>query len=180
MGEKERCMNNIKQKREDLQELLVQQVCFRNLVKRNKELEKSSTADEIRLRGDQVDLPFIVVNTSSNTVIQCEMNHDKTDVMFDFSMPFEINDDVEILKRLGLGKIGKSELSDFIPHDLLQYCEDQHLLDSVLIRSQQQKNQEQASLSSNSDNNNHLSSVAAAAAQAAQSSSSSSSHYYPP
>merc|ERR1711862_841534 len=98
-----------------------------------------------------------------------------TDVMFDFSMPFEINDDVGILKRLGLGKIDKNELSNFIPHDLLQYCEDQHLLDSVLIRPQQQY----PAPSPNPDNNNHLSSVAAAAAQAAQSSSSSS-HYYQP
>ena len=156
--------------------MLVQQVCFRNLVKRNKELEKSSATDKICDRGDQVHLPFIVANTSSNAVIQCEMNADRTDVVFDFSMPFEINDNVEILKRLSLGKIDKNELSNFIPHDLLQYCEDQHLLDSVLIWPQQQD----PAPSPNPDNNNHLSSVAAAAAAQAAQSSSSSSHYYQP
>jgi Transcription factor DP len=30
------------------------------------------------------------------------MSSDRTDVIFDFSMPFEINDDNTILKRLGM------------------------------------------------------------------------------
>jgi hypothetical protein len=52
--------------------------------------------------SEKIDLPFIVVNTADNALIQCEMNTDKTEVIFDFSQPFEINDDNEILKRLGL------------------------------------------------------------------------------
>ena len=59
--------------------------------------QESSMMDE-----NKIPLPFIVVNTSSKAVIQCEMNADRTEVMFDFNMPFEINDDNEILKRLGL------------------------------------------------------------------------------
>jgi hypothetical protein len=30
------------------------------------------------------------------------MSRDRTDVMFDFSMPFEINDNNTILKKMGL------------------------------------------------------------------------------
>lgn len=182
--EKERCLNSIKQKREGLQELLAQQVCFRNLVKRNKDQEQQTNTNE-QQRGDLLHLPFIVVNTSSNAVIQCEMNADRTDVMFDFSMPFEINDDIEILKRLGLGKNTKNELYSFLPKDLLEYCDSNELLDHVLLSEEEEQEQIAAaaaaaaasnldatttaamSASSNFDNNYHLSSVAAAAAAAA-------------
>lgn len=84
----------VERKRESLRELLVQQVCFRNLVEHNRKGE--TKADE------KIPLPFIVVNTHSSALIQCEMSPDRTDVMFDFSMPFEINDDNTILKRLGM------------------------------------------------------------------------------
>jgi hypothetical protein len=96
--EKEAALAEIAKKKECLKELLVQNVCFRNLEGRNKRYK----LDEKSQEEDKIALPFIVVNTAENAVIQCEMNHDKTDVMFDFNMPFEINDDNEILKRLGL------------------------------------------------------------------------------
>ena len=118
--ERDNCLAEVQKKRECLQELLVQNVCFRNLVRRNEAgnpnfddnsaynlnqpqspfptgTQESSMMDE-----NKIPLPFIVVNTSSKAVIQCEMNADRTEVMFDFNMPFEINDDNEILKRLGL------------------------------------------------------------------------------
>jgi transcription factor Dp-1 len=85
----------VERKRESLRELLVQQVCFRNLVQHNQRQETAPNEEKI-------PLPFIVVNTHSSAVIQCEMSPDRTDVMFDFSMPFEINDDNTILKRLGM------------------------------------------------------------------------------
>jgi len=89
----------VARKRSNLRELLTQQVCFRNLVQHNKRRdgEMVDTA-----KDNKIPLPFIVVNTSSNAVIQCNMSRDLTDVMFDFSMPFEINDDNTILKRLGM------------------------------------------------------------------------------
>jgi transcription factor Dp-1 len=83
----------IEQKKEALRDLLVQQVCFRNLVLRNQE---QSVPEE------KIPLPFIVVNTSSSAIIQCDMSRDRTDVMFDFSMPFEINADNTILKKMGM------------------------------------------------------------------------------
>jgi transcription factor Dp-1 len=51
---------------------------------------------------EKIPLPFIVVNTNSSAVIQCDMSKDRTDVMFDFTMPFEINDDNTILKKMGM------------------------------------------------------------------------------
>lgn len=99
----------VERKRESLQELLLQQVCFRNLVDLNHQRSNESGAGTgggadttAKKMDNKIPLPFIVVNTSSSAVIQCNMSRDLTDVMFDFSMPFEINDDNTILKRLGL------------------------------------------------------------------------------
>ena len=82
----------IEQKRESLRDLLIQQVCLRNLVQRNH--DRGIVPDE------KIPLPFIVVNTNQSAVIQCDMSGDRTDVMFDFSLPFEINDDNTILKKM--------------------------------------------------------------------------------
>jgi len=90
---------NVARKRANLREQLTQQVCFRNLVQHNVRRKN----DKIDTKVDnKIPLPFIVVNTSSDAVIQCNMSRDLTDVMFDFSKPFEINDDNTILKRLGM------------------------------------------------------------------------------
>jgi transcription factor Dp-1 len=107
---------DVHRKREELRDLIVQKVCFRNLVTRNQSKEaagfipRSKSSKEASHGGDgdvleaddAIQLPFIVVNTSSKAVIQCEMSSDRSDVMFDFSLPFEINDDTMILKRLGM------------------------------------------------------------------------------
>lgn len=125
----------VERKRQALQELLIQQVCFRNLVEHNREegmnhrnkngsnsnnknddnnyqkndgnQNNNAEADSDHNRSSstpntKIPLPFIVVNTHSSAVIQCTMSRELTDVMFDFSLPFEINDDNTILKRLGM------------------------------------------------------------------------------
>ena len=97
--ERDAALAEIEKKKECLQELLVQNVCFRNLERRNKRFKLDEITND---EDEKIALPFLVVNTAENAVIQCDMNQDKTDVVFDFNMPFEINDDNEILKRLGL------------------------------------------------------------------------------
>lgn len=96
--EKQATLVEIEKKKRCLQELLVQNVCFQNLENRNKRMKLCEKSKE----EDRIPLPFIVVNATENAVIQCEMNQDQTDVMFDFDVPFEINDDNEILKKLGM------------------------------------------------------------------------------
>lgn len=117
----------IEQKRESLRDLLIQQVCFRNLVQRNH--DRGIVPDE------KIPLPFIVVNTNQSAVIQCDMSGDRTDVMFDFSLPFEINDDNTILKKMQMDRTSISTLRQMLPEDLLQYCETNHLVDDVVGRS---------------------------------------------
>lgn len=90
----------------------------------------SSTSDASS--EEKIHLPFIVVNTSKNTIIQCEMGTDRTDVFFNFSEPFEINDDNEILRRLGLQKASREFLQSSLPKDLYDYCEKHNMLDVVM------------------------------------------------
>lgn len=102
---------SIQAKRECLQELMVQSVCFQNLLGRNhaRELEESrqpatttTTTQKEEETKEKIPLPFIIINTDSKAVVQCEMCPARSNVSFDFSQPFEINDDNEILKRLGM------------------------------------------------------------------------------
>eukprot|EP00586_Coscinodiscus_wailesii_P013093 CAMPEP_0172501036 /NCGR_PEP_ID=MMETSP1066-20121228/145304_1 /TAXON_ID=671091 /ORGANISM="Coscinodiscus wailesii, Strain CCMP2513" /LENGTH=434 /DNA_ID=CAMNT_0013275599 /DNA_START=84 /DNA_END=1388 /DNA_ORIENTATION=+ len=141
MREKEHRAKEMERKKECLQELLVQQVCFRNLVRRNRERDireaaMSATGGDAIQHDDpsrqKISMPFIVVNTASSSVIQCEMNPERTQVNFDFSLPFEVNDDNEILKRLGLNKTTYEELRLMLPPELMSYCLEHRLLDNII------------------------------------------------
>lgn len=101
----------VQRKREILQELVTQSVCFNNLYQRNHarevvEMTSQSKRGEIgnvqNNADEKIPLPFIVVNTNHKSIIQCEMCPERTNVTFDFTLPFEINDDNEVLKRIGM------------------------------------------------------------------------------
>ena len=93
--------SQLAQKKEALRDLLTQQVCFRNLVQRN-HARKPSQRQKMGMPDEKIPLPFIVVNTNKAATINCDMSGDRTNVQFDFSLPFEINDDNTILKRMGM------------------------------------------------------------------------------
>jgi hypothetical protein len=128
----------IQRKREILQELIAQTVCFNNLYQRNHAREvvdmTSKQAASSSFSEEKIPLPFIVVSTAPSSVIQCEMCPAKTNVNFDFSTPFEINDDNEILKRIGMDVTTEEELFRMLPGDLRGYCERWGLVDGVLRR----------------------------------------------
>ena len=168
--------NGIKRKRECLQELMTQNVCFQNLLQRNhaRETEEQvkrssgqpSTADaaapqvEVKLedgidaaaqedvvaddkqqseestkeydKNEKIPLPFIIVSTDSKAVVQCEMCPNRTNVSFDFSLPFEINDDNGILKKLGLNHTSKEALQRVLPPDIFHYCNANGLLQNIV------------------------------------------------
>eukprot|EP00118_Oscarella_pearsei_P025865 m.308930 g.308930 ORF g.308930 m.308930 type:complete len:494 (+) comp45082_c0_seq1:300-1781(+) len=96
---KRTCDDRIKQKNRQLEDLILQQVAFMNLVKRNKEREQTQGLPS---RNTSIQLPFIVVNTGKKTVIDCKISNDKSEYTFDFDNAFEIHDDIEVLKRMGM------------------------------------------------------------------------------
>lgn len=65
---------SIREKQNQLNELILNQIAFKNLAQRNKEVE--------RIHGpppntSYIQLPFIVVNTNKKTVINCSISNDK-------------------------------------------------------------------------------------------------------
>ncbi|XP_041733190.1 transcription factor Dp-2 isoform X1 [Coregonus clupeaformis] len=98
--EKQKRLKRIRQKRTQLEELILQQIAFKNLVQRNKASEASSLAPPPS--GSVIQLPFIILNTDVRTVIDCSISSDKCEYLFNFDNTFEIHDDIEILKRMGM------------------------------------------------------------------------------
>lgn len=97
--EKTERQERIRQKTAELQELILQQIAFKNLVQRNKQVEKEQGSPA---PNTAIHLPFIIVNTSKKTVIDCSISNDKCEYLFNFDNTFEIHDDIEVLKRMGM------------------------------------------------------------------------------
>ncbi|KAM4693830.1 transcription factor Dp-2 [Discoglossus pictus] len=128
--EKQRRIERIKQKRAQLQELLLQQIAFKHLVHRNRQLEQQNSPPAA---NSTIKLPFIIVNTSKRTVIDCSISSDKFEYLFNFDNAFEIHDDIEVLKRMGMsfglehGKCTSENLriaKSFVPKALEGYVAD--------------------------------------------------------
>uniref|UniRef100_A0A6Q2WSJ5 Transcription factor n=3 Tax=Esox lucius TaxID=8010 RepID=A0A6Q2WSJ5_ESOLU len=98
--ERERRLERIKQKQSQLQELILQQIAFKNLVQRNRQTEQQTNRPPAP--NSLIHLPFIIVNTSKKTVIDCSISNDKFEYLFNFDSMFEIHDDIEVLKRMGM------------------------------------------------------------------------------
>uniref|UniRef100_A0A6Q2WVV6 Transcription factor n=1 Tax=Esox lucius TaxID=8010 RepID=A0A6Q2WVV6_ESOLU len=98
--ERQRRLERIKQKQGQLQELILQQIAFKRLVQRNRAAEQH--AGRAPPPNSVINLPFIIVNTSKRTVIDCSISNDKFEYLFNFDNMFEIHDDIEVLKRMGM------------------------------------------------------------------------------
>ncbi|KAL1512961.1 hypothetical protein ABEB36_002457 [Hypothenemus hampei] len=120
---------NVKEKEKQFYELIMSQIAFKSLAQRNKEAEK---AQGVPGQNSYIQLPFIIVNTNKKTVINCSISNDKTEYQFQFNDKFEISDDLEILKQIGMlhgldtGKCSKEDLErikTLIPESLWPYVE---------------------------------------------------------
>jgi len=125
--DKSKRMERIKAKTTQLHDLILQLIAFKNLVERNKDREKREGPPT---PNSAIQLPFIIVNTSKKTVIDCSISNDKMEYLFNFDDTFEIHDDMEVLKRMGLsfglerGEVTPEDLSKartMVPRALEQY-----------------------------------------------------------
>uniref|UniRef100_G3TPX5 Transcription factor n=1 Tax=Loxodonta africana TaxID=9785 RepID=G3TPX5_LOXAF len=91
--DRQRRLERIKQKQSQLQELILQQIAFKNLVQAEQQANWPPPSNSI------IHLLFIV-NTSKKTMTDCSISNDK----FDFDNTFEIHDDTEVLKQMGLAR----------------------------------------------------------------------------
>uniref|UniRef100_A0A0A1XEM3 Transcription factor Dp n=2 Tax=Zeugodacus cucurbitae TaxID=28588 RepID=A0A0A1XEM3_ZEUCU len=105
----EECRQRIQQKHQQLNELLLHQVAFKSLIERNKEAERQGN---VPTPNSSIQLPFIIVNTHKSTKINCSVTNDKSEYIFKFDDQFEMHDDAQVLKRMGLlGGLDKGECS---------------------------------------------------------------------
>ncbi|KAH8254673.1 hypothetical protein KR032_011607 [Drosophila birchii] len=97
--ENRRRREQIKQKHEMLREMTLQLAAFKGLVERNKRNESQGVVPS---PNASIQLPFIIVNTHKSTKINCSVTNDKSEYIFKFDKAFEMHDDIEVLKRMGL------------------------------------------------------------------------------
>lgn len=78
-------------------------------MERNKDREKQEGPPA---PNSAIQLPFIIVNTSKKTVIDCSISNDKMEYLFNFDDTFEIHDDMEVqwLIRCFCSCIRKSDI----------------------------------------------------------------------
>lgn len=118
--------SQIARKQNELVELLTQSIGMRNLVRNNAQNPSQH----------KIPLPCVVLNTSPSAVVQCNMSQDRRDIMFDFSMPFEVNDDNRILQALGYDKTRTTaELRDMVGDDLYGYLSQHRLAMKLVARN---------------------------------------------
>ncbi|KAI5704866.1 hypothetical protein M8J76_011044 [Diaphorina citri] len=98
--ERKQLIQRINQKTRHLHDLLLQQISLKKLIQKNIDSEKIHGEPA---PSSAIQLPFLIVSTDKKTVIDCSMSNDKTEYLFVFDNKFEIHDDIEILKRMGLG-----------------------------------------------------------------------------
>ncbi|XP_063358565.1 transcription factor Dp-1 isoform X5 [Cydia amplana] len=127
--EKQAKLEKIQKKTQQLQELILQHISFKSLIERNKESESKGVKPS---PSSAIHLPFIVVNTSDKALIDCSISNDKTEYMFNFNKRFQIHDDIDILKRMGLlygldkGECSEEEIErvkSMVPKSLEYYVE---------------------------------------------------------
>merc|ERR1719427_430598 len=128
--ERHKRLERIKLKTQQLQDLILQQIAFKNLVERNRHTERFSGAPT---PNSAIQLPFIIVGTSKRTVIDCSISNDKMEYMFNFDNTFEIHDDMEVLKKMKMtmgldnGTISNEDLrkaKNMVPKALQSYVEE--------------------------------------------------------
>eukprot|EP01130_Rhizamoeba_saxonica_P019268 TRINITY_DN9915_c0_g1_i1.p1 TRINITY_DN9915_c0_g1~~TRINITY_DN9915_c0_g1_i1.p1 ORF type:complete len:468 (+),score=64.77 TRINITY_DN9915_c0_g1_i1:48-1451(+) len=92
---------NMHMKIEYLQELSNKLAMYRQLIEYNK--KRSITNFEILYPS------FMIIQTNPNTRIQCEMTEDKTSYFFNFSYPFSVHDDNQILSLMAQSGVFKQD-----------------------------------------------------------------------
>ncbi|TNN20134.1 Tyrosyl-DNA phosphodiesterase 1 isoform 1 [Schistosoma japonicum] len=119
--EREKRQISLRNKTVEIQDLIMQLIAFKNLVMRNKINDRcrrnrtvpesrsiDTDADKIALNGaskirnEKIPLPFLVISTHRKTVIDCNISTDKLEYLFNFDQAYEIRDEVDTLKRMGL------------------------------------------------------------------------------
>ncbi|XP_058055005.1 transcription factor Dp [Anopheles bellator] len=157
--ENEKARRRIEEKQQQFRDLVQQHVALKSLIARNQANEERGLVPN---HSAAVQLPFIVVNTDRKTNINCNMTNDKSEYSFKFEDTFEIHDDLEILKRMGLslglesGQCSEADLKEIksmVPQSVAKYIEKYGLG----LDEEDGENWEMSSIYNGQDNDDSLS-----------------------
>jgi hypothetical protein len=98
----------LRKKEEHLLELVNQFQLYTALIKRN--------AQHAIPMEEKLSLPFIIVSADNHTKIDLRVSSDRSEYVFDFTHPFEVKDDPEILMKV-LGRENNPRLPNFTNHN---------------------------------------------------------------
>ena len=111
--EKAAIQERIGEKSRNLKEILRRCISLKNLIDRNSE------TNLIVNTSNKLSLPFILISSARDCHVHCEMLEDRTQYFFEFNTSFQINEDIELMRLMGLdtGKIEK--IKSFFPKELV-------------------------------------------------------------
>lgn len=111
--EKENRLNSVKRKLLALQEIIMQEVAIKRLVKRNQDTENEFGPPPNNTR---INLPFMAISANEGTTVEVEISEDQKQYELSFNDKFCIIDDTELLKSMGFtlgldcGKVSDEDL----------------------------------------------------------------------
>jgi len=96
--EKENRLNSVKRKLLALQEIIMQEVAMKQLVKRNQDTENEFGPPP---NNTFVNLPFMAISADEDTTVEVEISEDQKQYELSFNEKFSVVDDTELLKSMG-------------------------------------------------------------------------------
>lgn len=102
----------IAEKSKNLKEVLRRCISLKNLIDRNNDLQNIH-------QGDKLPLPFILISAAKDCHVHCEMLEDRTQYFFEFNTSFQINEDIELMRLMGLDTARIEKIKTFFPKELV-------------------------------------------------------------
>lgn len=102
----------IAEKNRNLREVLRRCISLKNLIDRN-------ASDQQHQLGDKLPLPFILISAARDCHVHCEMLEDRTQYFFEFNTAFQINEDIELMRLMGLDTGRIEKIKSFFPKELV-------------------------------------------------------------
>ena len=102
----------IAEKSKNLKEVLRRCISLKNLIDRNSDLQNTH-------QGDKLPLPFILISAAKDCHVHCEMLEDRTQYFFEFNTSFQINEDIELMRLMGLDTARIEKIKTLFPKELV-------------------------------------------------------------
>jgi len=107
--------NSIRQKQDRLEELVMQYISLKNLLRRNESKEYCQTTKH------RIYIPYVIVKSHPETSIQIDITEDRQTVEMTLDRTFALQDDVQILNEMGMYRCPAADLEKLVPPALIPF-----------------------------------------------------------